>query len=272
MKGNQVKIFEDIEYTTVEAGIARITLRRPERMNAYTSRMAAELVDAVTEFARDDALRVLIITGEGRGFCSGGDVRSEVEARIADERILGHATVMREGFHPLTRVLRQVDKPVVGAINGPAVAGGLVLALLCDIRIASDRATFGDPSGSVGLLPDEGGAWLFPRTMGMERALRMTLLDEPMDAAEARALGVVGEVVPHEQLEKVALDVARRLAARAPLAVRLAKRMMLRAQESTMEQALTDAELAVMVTNDSRDFGEGLAAFTERRAPRFTGR
>lgn len=264
--------YDDIEYDQIEHGIAQLTLNRPDRLNAYTSRMIQECADAVRRYAADDDLRALIITGAGRGFCSGGDVKSQTELDIADERQLGHATVMREGFHPFARVMRALDKPVIAAINGPAVAGGLVLALLCDIRIASDRARFGDPSGSVGLLPDEGGAWLFPRVMGLEMGLRMSLLGESYDAETGRRLGLVSEVVPHDELVDRSLDLARRLAARAPLAVRLSKRMMLKAQESTFAQALDDAELAVMITNDSADFKEGVAAFVEGRTPRFEGK
>jgi 2-(1,2-epoxy-1,2-dihydrophenyl)acetyl-CoA isomerase len=264
--------YEDIEYETVEPGIARLTLNRPDSMNAYTSQMIQECTHVVARYAADDDLRALVVTGAGRGFCSGGDVKSQTELDLAEERQLGHATVMREGFHPFARAMRQLDKPVVAAVNGPAVAGGLVIALLCDIRIAGESAKFGDPSGTVGLLPDEGGAWLFPRTMGLEMALRMTLLAETYDAATAKDLGLVSEVVPDKDLADRALELARRLAARAPLAVRLAKRMMLRAQESTLAQSLDDAELAVMITNDSADFREGVTAFVERRAPRFEGR
>ncbi|AWB93982.1 enoyl-CoA hydratase/isomerase family protein [Aeromicrobium chenweiae] len=264
--------YQDITVETREEGITWLTLNRSASMNAYTSLTVQECTHAVGVFAADDSSRVLVITGAGRGFCSGGDVKSQVELEVADTRVLGHATVMREGFHPLTRAMRQLDKPVIGMINGPAMAGGLVLALLTDIRVASDRATFGDPSGSVGLLPDEGGAWLFPRVMGLERALRMTLLAETYGADQALSLGLVSEVVPHDELEDRVLSLARTLAARAPLAVRLAKRMMIRAQESTMSQALDDAELAVMITNDSADFAEGVAAFLGRRAPRFEGR
>lgn len=264
--------FTEIVTDVVDDHIARITLSRPDRMNAYTSRMADELVAAVDGFARRDELRVLVITGEGRGFCAGGDVQSQVEIETAHSRILGDAVVMREGFHRLTRALRQLDKPTIAAVNGPAVAGGLTLALLCDFRIAGDRATFGDPSGTVGLLPDEGGAWLFQRVLGTERALRMTLLAESYSAVEAFDYGLVGEVVDHDELELASLRLARRLAERSPLATRVAKRLIVQAQESTMSQALDQAELAVMVTNDSQDFAEGIAAFKEKRKPEFTGR
>lgn len=264
--------YHDILVEHKQPHVTRISLNRPDHLNAYTSRMAEELADAVATFGRDDASRVLIITGAGRGFCSGGDVRSDAEIEIADRRMLGHAVVMREGFHHLARTFRQVDKPIIAEINGPAVAGGLVLALLCDIRVAGEEARFGDPSGTAGLLPDEGGAWLFPRTMGLEPALRMTLLGEIFDARRALELGLVGEVVPQGELSRRVADLAARLAARAPLAVRLAKRMMVRSQESTLEQSLLDAELAVMITNDSSDVAEGIRAFTERRIPEFEGR
>jgi 2-(1,2-epoxy-1,2-dihydrophenyl)acetyl-CoA isomerase len=264
--------YDDVEFVVVEPGVAKLTLNRPRALNAYTSKMIRECASAVGRYADDDSLRALVITGAGRGFCSGGDVRSTAELDFADEHQIGHAAVMRQGFHRFARAMRLLDKPVIAAINGPAVAGGLVLALLCDIRVASEQATFGDPSGNVGLLPDEGGAWLFPRTMGLEMALRMTLLGETFTATRARELNLVSEVVPHGDLERRCLELARALSVRAPLAVRLAKRMMVKAQESTLFQALDDAELAVMVTNDSADFKEGVAAFVEGRSPQFEGR
>src|SRR5207248_119666 len=157
--------------------------------------------------------------------------------------------------------LRRLDKPVIAMINGPAVAGGLTLALCCDLRIASEEAKLGDPSGRVGLLPDEGGAWLFPRVMGMDKALRMSLLNEVYSAEEALRLGLVTEVVPADQLEKRTMELARDVARRAPIAVRLAKHLMLRGQETTFEQSLADAALAVMISNDTEDALEGIRAF-----------
>jgi 2-(1,2-epoxy-1,2-dihydrophenyl)acetyl-CoA isomerase len=259
----------DIEYGVAEPGFVKLTLNRPHARNAYTSASIRECTAAVEQFARDDAARVLIITGAGDAFCAGGDIK---HPELGEGRELGHAMIMREGFHAFARAMRRLDKPVVAMINGAAMAGGLAIALLCDIRIASDRSRFGDPSGSVGLSPDEGGAWLFPRAMGLERALRMTLLGETYDAMAAERLGLVSEVVPHSALEDRAFEVARQLAGRAPLAVRLAKRMMVQAQESTIAAALDYAELAVMISNESEDALEGMRAFAERRPPRFLGR
>jgi 2-(1,2-epoxy-1,2-dihydrophenyl)acetyl-CoA isomerase len=175
-------------------------------------------------------------------------------------------------MHAVVRRLAALDKPTIAMVNGPAVAGGLTLALACDLRIAADTAVLGDPSGTAGLLPDEGGAWLFPRAMGLDAALKMVLLGETYGAGQARALGLVTEVVPAAELRERTMQLAGALAARAPLAVRLAKRMMRRGLELTLDQSLGDAELAVLVTNDSDDAREGVEAFRGRRPPVFRGR
>ena len=181
------------------------------------------------------------------------------------------AMVMREGMHIVNRLLYAQDKPVIALINGYAVAGGLSLALLCDFRIAAQGARLGDTSGRVGLLPDEGGAWLFPRAMGHDAALRMTLLGEVYDAAEALALGLVTEVVPDGRLRERGAELAAQLAAKAPLAVRTAKRMMRRSRTQTFEESLVEAEYAVEIVNRSDDVREGVEAFVAKRPPSFTG-
>jgi enoyl-CoA hydratase/carnithine racemase len=264
--------FSDIRYEAWGDHVVRLTLARPKALNAYTSKMCAEIVAALLLFQRDDDARVLVITGEGRAFCAGGDVRNTEEIVEADRRQLGHAMIMREGFHAVSMAMHQLDKPVVAMVNGPAVAGGLTLALLCDLRIAARSARLGDTSGRSGLLPDEGGAWLFPRAMGLEPALRMTLLNEVYDAEEALRKGLVGEVVDDDALEARVADVAATIAGRAPLAVRVAKRMMRRSQELTFQQSLGDAELSVLAINDTDDVKEGVAAFLKKRAPTFQGR
>ena len=169
-------------------------------------------------------------------------------------------------------MLHRMDKPVIAAINGAAVAGGLTLALACDFRIAADTAKLGDTSGRFGLLPDEGGAWFFPRVMGLDRALKMTLLHEVYSAGEALKLGLVTEVVPAAELEGRALSFAQAIAAQAPLAVRLAKNMMRKGLDSSLENSLDDAALSVMIANPSQDVREGVSAFFAKREPAFKGR
>lgn len=259
-------------FSVLEPGIARIVLDRPERRNAYTTALCHALREGVERFRSDDALRVLVLTGAGAAFCSGGDVRGDDDYTAASRRQLGHAEAMREGMHAAMRALFELDKPVIAAVNGAAVAGGLALALVCDFRIASEGARLGDTSGRFGLLPDEGGAWLFPRFLGFERALRMTLLHETYDAAEALRLGLVSEVVPREALESRTLALARELARQAPLAARMAKRLMRRGLERSFAESLEDAGQAVLVVNESEDVREGVRAFLEKREPRFAGR
>lgn len=265
--------FQEIRFDQPEPKIARLTLARPRQMNAYTTRLCEEMVQAIELYLRDDALRVLIITGEGRGFCAGGDV-SGSDAAHADLMTsqLSHAREMRDGMHRVILALHRLDKPTIAMINGPAVAGGLALALSCDFRIAADNARLGDTSGKFGLLPDEGGAWLFPRAMGMDKALKMTMLSEVYDAHTAERLGLVTSVVPALELEASTLSFARHLAERAPLAIRLAKGMMIRAQTVSLEHSLADAALSVMVSNPSADVREGVKAFFEKRLPKFEGR
>jgi enoyl-CoA hydratase/carnithine racemase len=265
--------FEEILFDTPQPHVARITLNRPAHLNAYTFRMCGEIVSALTRYEADDELRCLILTGAGRGFCSGGDISGEdKDHHTIMLAQLPHAREMRMGMHRVILALSRLDKPVIAAVNGAAVAGGLTLALACDMRIASDRARLGDTSGRFGLLPDEGGAWLFPRAMGLDRALKMTLLSEVYEAADAARLGLVTEVVAHDELEARSLALAGALAGKAPLAVRLAKNMMLRAQDISLERSLGDAALSVMIANPSEDVREGVTAFFEKREPDFQGR
>ncbi|MEI9993778.1 MAG: enoyl-CoA hydratase/isomerase family protein [Rhizomicrobium sp.] len=269
--------YRTILFETVEPAIALLTLNRPERMNAYTNAMCAEIAEALHAYMEDDGLRCLVLTGAGRGFCSGGDVAgapAEGEEKRTSYRSkqMGPAQEMRAGMHRVIAALHRMDKPVVAMINGAAVAGGLTLACACDVRIAADTAKLGDTSGKFALLPDEGGAWFFPRMMGLDRALKMSLLSEVYDAAEALKLGLVTDVVPAAELKDRTLTLARAIAGRAPLAVRLAKNMMRKGLDSSLETSLDDAALSVMIANPSQDVREGIAAFFAKRAAKFEGR
>jgi enoyl-CoA hydratase/carnithine racemase len=179
---------------------------------------------------------------------------------------------MRENMHRLVTLLRRFDKPVIAAVNGAAVAGGLTLALCCDFRIAAESARLGDTSLKFALIPDEGGAYLFPKFMGLENALKMSLFSEVYPAQKAKELGLVTEVVGDAELMPVARIWAEKLADGPPIAMRMAKRMMYKQQTMDLENALEDAALAVMVTNYSEDVKEGTAAFHEKRKPIFKGR
>ncbi len=256
-------------------GVARITLNRPSKMNAYTWVMTEELQTAIAMFRDDDDLRALILTGAGgRAFCSGGDISGSNPEHNAKVRAqpMGHGREMREGMQAVVAALHRLDKPSLAMIQGFAVSGGLALALACDFRFASPSAKLGDTSNKAGLLPDEGGAWLFPRAMGLDRALKMSLLSEVYDAATARGLGLVTEIVADPQLEERCLSFCETLVGKAPLAVRLTKMMMTRAADLSLEDSMIDAQMAVMITNPSADAREGVRAFLEKRPPSFEGR
>lgn len=264
--------FHEIIYS-VEERVATITLNRPSKLNAYSEVMVHEIIAALAEARDDDDVRAVIITGAGRGFCSGGDISRDFQYPA---RYRGHKMEamleMRENMHRLVLLLRRFDKPTIAAVNGAAVAGGLTLALCCDFRIAAESAKLGDTSLKFALIPDEGGAYLFPRFMGLEKALRMSLFSEVYPAQKAMDLGLVTEVVPDAELMTVARTWADTLAAGPPIAIRLTKRMMYKQQTMDLENALEDAALAVMVTNYCEDVKEGTAAFHEKRKPNFKGR
>lgn len=267
--------YETIACDAPRPGVARITLNRPQAMNAYSFAMTQELQAAIATFRDDDGQRALLITGAGeRAFCTGGDIAGDdpEHSRTVRGQPMGFGREMRDGMQAVVLALRRLDKPSVAMIRGYAVAGGLALALACDLRIAGASAKLGDTSNKVGLLPDEGGAWLFPRAMGLDRALKMTLLHEIYDAATAERLGLLTEVVDDAGLEARALEICEALAAKAPLAVRLTKMMMAKGLETGLEASLVDAQMAVMVTNPSADVREGVAAFREKRPPKFEGR
>jgi 2-(1,2-epoxy-1,2-dihydrophenyl)acetyl-CoA isomerase len=256
-----------------EGPIVILTMNRPAKLNAYSEVMVHELLAALADARDDDAIRVVILTGAGRGFCSGGDVSRDFQypARYRGHR-LESMLEMRENMHELIKFLQRFDKPVIAAVNGAAVAGGLTLALACDFRIAAESAKLGDTSLRFGLLPDEGGAFLFPRFLPLDRALKMSLLSEVYSATEAASLGLVTEVVPDAELMPTARAWAKRLADGPPLAIRVAKRMMYKQLSMTLDNALEDAAMATLVINYTDDVEEGIAAFHEKRKPVYRGK
>jgi 2-(1,2-epoxy-1,2-dihydrophenyl)acetyl-CoA isomerase len=268
----RMKDFQQIAYKK-DGLVATVTLNRPQKLNAYSEIMVHEILSALADARDDDEIRAVILTGAGRGFCSGGDIGTDFQypARYRGHR-MESMLEMRENMHELVRFLQRFDKPTIAAVNGPAVAGGLTLALSCDFRIAAESARLGDTSLKFALIPDEGGAYLFPRFMGLEKALRMSLLSEVYPARKALELGLVTEVVPDADLMPKAREWAERLAAGPPIAIRITKRMMYKQLTMGLDNALEDAALGTMVANYTEDVKEGTAAFHEKRPPKFKGK
>jgi len=267
-----MKAFAEIVYQK-KGYIATLTLNRPKKLNAYSETMVHEILAALADARDDDEIRAVIITGTGRGFCSGGDIGRDFQypARYRGHR-MESMLEMRENMHELVKFLQRFDKPTIAAVNGAAVAGGLTLALSCDFRIAAESARLGDTSLKFALIPDEGGAYLFPRFLGLEKALRMSLFSEVYPARQALGLGLVTEVVADDELMTRAREWAERLAAGPPIAIRITKRMMYKQLTMSLDNALEDAALGTMVANYTEDVKEGTAAFHEKRPPKFKGK
>jgi 2-(1,2-epoxy-1,2-dihydrophenyl)acetyl-CoA isomerase len=256
---------ETIQYEVADA-VATITLNRPDALNALTIPMKRDLLAAFRAVGRDRAVRAVVLTGAGRAFCAGQDLKERLEP---DAPPL--AVELRERYNPIIRAMRALDQPIVGAINGVAAGAGASLAFACDIRLASDLAAFRLAFGRIGLVPDSGATWFLPRLVGPARAAELALLDEPLSAADAVRIGLVARVVPSEALAGEARTVALRLAALAPKALALTKHGLDRGWTVGLEAALDDEAYRQGIAGSSADHQEGIAAFLEKRQPQFRG-
>jgi 2-(1,2-epoxy-1,2-dihydrophenyl)acetyl-CoA isomerase len=246
--------------------VATITLDRPDALNALTVPMKQALLAAFRKVARDGAVRAVILTGAGRAFCAGQDLRERLQPDAAPLGI-----EVRDRYNPIIRAMRGLPKPIVGAINGVAAGAGASLAMACDIRIASDAASFALAFGRVGLVPDSGATWFLPRLVGVTRAAELALLGDSVTAADAVRIGLVGRVVPTGELATEARAIAARLAAGAPRAMALTKQALNAAWQHDLDGALDYEAHLQDIAGRTKDHAEGLAAFMEKRPPRFTG-
>jgi 2-(1,2-epoxy-1,2-dihydrophenyl)acetyl-CoA isomerase len=247
-------------------GVLTLTLNRPDALNSFTVEMKEAFLAALKDAARDRDVRAIVLTGAGRAFSAGQDLKERQAPGVAD---LG--TELRVRYNPIILAMRRLEKPIVGAINGVAAGAGISIALACDIIIASDKATFIEAFTRVGLVPDTGSSWFLPRLIGPARAAEMFFTADPMDAPTAERFGLINRVVPAEQLMDEAGALAVRLAKAAPIALALAKRALNRALDSGLEEALDFEAQLQSVAGRSNDHKEGVAAFVEKRAARFTG-
>jgi enoyl-CoA hydratase/carnithine racemase len=256
--------YEQILYT-VKAGVATVTLNRPEKLNAWTAVMEREVHAAVRAAAGDEAVRVIVLTGAGRGFCAGADM-----SLLQDLATGAPAESLdASGYHwPMA-----VSKPVIAAINGPAVGLGFVIPLYCDIRIAAESARFSVVFSRRGLIAEWGIAWILPRLVGLPHALDLTLTSRTIDAAHAHRIGLVTEVFPTEGFGEHVQEWAARLAAEvSPRSLRIMKKQIWDAQKQDFTEAFEAALAAMNASLASDDFREGVAHWIEKRPPRFSGR
>jgi enoyl-CoA hydratase/carnithine racemase len=275
--------FEQILYD-VSDGVATVTLNRPDKLNAWTAQMEKEVQAAMARAEADEQVRVIVLTGAGRGFCAGADLQdlgkvagaaspAELERVLKDRFVGPQRADARPDFQKAYSYFPAVGKPVLGAINGSAVGLGFVIALYCDLRFASDQARFGTAFSRRGLIAEHGISWMLPRLVGVSNALDLLFSARMIDAAEALRMGLVNRVLPQAEFMDGVRAYAKELAsAVSPRSLRVMKKQVYEALFQTLAEATDAANVEMMKSFGSADFREGVAHFLEKRPPAFTGK
>jgi 2-(1,2-epoxy-1,2-dihydrophenyl)acetyl-CoA isomerase len=255
----------DVLLTELDSGVLTLTLNRADALNALTSELRRHLRDAIAAAHKGETVRAVVITGAGRAFCAGADLKAGAAERQFRTRL-------RQEYNPLIRAIRELPKPVITAVNGVAAGAGMSLALAGDVVLASESARFIPAFNRIGLVPDSGLSRTLVRTLGRHRSMAVLTGEDPLTASEAHALGLVAEVVPADELPEATTNWARRLADGPTLAFGYTKWLLNAAEDEALAEAL-DREAALQeLAGRTVDHAEGIAAFAEKRTPRFTGR
>ena len=255
-------LYEKLEHVAV------LTINRPEARNAFSPEMISLWQEHLEKAKADTGVRVIVVTGRGDTFCSGGDIRDMAEGRLKSWDM---KSFLWEGVHRIVLILEDLDKPVIAAINGAAMGAGLDMALMCDLRVCSDRARLAESYIMMGLVPGDGGAYFLPRLVGTAKALEMLWTGSVLSAEEALGAGIVNRVVDHDRLKEETLRLAESIAAKPPLAVRMMKRAVYQAQTSSLRAHLDYISSQVALLSETKDHREAAQAFLEKRKPVFEG-
>jgi len=253
----------------VKEHVAVITLNRPKAKNAFSIEMITLWNEYLKSARNDNNVRVIIVTGKGDTFCSGGDIQEMAEGKLQSWDM---KKFLWEGVHRIVLSLEDLDKPVISAINGAAMGAGMDMAIMCDIRICSDRARLAESYINIGVVPGDGGAYFLPRLAGISKALELLLTGDVINPDEALNLGIVNRVVPHDHLMDEAFKLAEKIAEKPPLAVRMIKRAVYQAQTGTLRSHLDYISSQLALLTETEDHIEAAKAFLEKRKPVFTGR
>jgi len=254
----------------ISDGVATLTLNRPERLNALSTPLVDGLLEALPRLARDTAVGAIVLTGTGRGFCAGGDVKSMAER--SEERSVPEAVKHLRSRMEVSRLLHEIEKPTIAMVNGPAAGAGMALALACDLRIAAQSARFITAFANVGFSGDFGGSYFLSKLVGTGKARELYYTAEPLDAAQALALGIVNRVVPDTELVEATMPLARMLARGPRIALARMKQNFNAAESGTLGELLDLEAQRQIETGRTQDHKEAARAFVEKRAPVFAGR
>ena len=276
--------YEQILYDVAD-GIATVTMNRPEKLNAWTRKMEDEIFDALGKAEQDAGVRAIIFTGAGRGFCAGADMEALAWIRDVDLSKTSPAEIKEQvvpdrkrpntlpDFQKSYSYFAAIPKPIIAVINGPCVGLGLVVSMYCDVRIASDTAKFGTAFARRGLIAEHGLSWMLPRLVGISNALDLLFSARMIDAAEAKSMGLVGRVIPHDALIETARGYASEIVNNvSPRSVAIMKRQVYNALFQTLAEAIDTANEEMFKSFGCKDFAEGIAHFLEKRLPKFTGK
>lgn len=253
----------------VEGNISIITLNRPEVKNAFSPDMISLWRQFLEEASRDEHVRVIILTGKGDTFCSGGNVRDMAEGKL---RSWDMKKFLWEQVHRIVFAFEDLDKPIIAAINGAAMGAGLDMAMMCDLRVCSDKAKLSESYIMLGLVPGDGGAFFLPRLVGTAKALELLLTADVLNPQEALNIGLVNRVVPHDRLMEETIKLAEKIANYPPLAVRMTKRAVYQSEQSTLRSHLDYISSQLALLTETRDHQEAARAFLEKRKPKFDGK
>lgn len=254
----------------VADGVATLTLNRPDKLNSFTSDMHAEVRDALFRVKEDESVRCLLLTGAGRGFCAGQDLSDRAVAPGQEMPDLGQS--IETNYNPLVRTLRALEMPVIAAVNGVAAGAGANIAFACDLVLAGRSASFIQAFCKLGLVPDSGGTWFLPKLVGTQRAMALAMLGEKVTAEEAERLGMIHKAVDDAELMPTATALARRLATQPTKGLALIKKAIYASTTNTLDEQLDLERDLQRAAGRTADYREGVAAFLEKRTPKFEGK
>ena len=253
---------------SLENGIARITLNRPKSFNSFNREMALDLQKTLDECHANEAVRVIVLTGEGRAFCAGQDL-----VEVTDQaQNPGFKKILDEHYGPIIQKIRNTAKPIIAAVNGVAAGAGVNIALACDIVVAHEKVSFIQAFSGIGLIPDSGGTFFLPRLIGFQKASALAMLGDKVSAEEAERMGMIYKVLPLESFEEEVNALARRMANMPTKGLALTKRAFNSAMTNTLDEQLSVESKLQIEASETEDYREGVAAFLEKRKPDFKGK